>query len=76
MVAAEVTPGPSQYPIHEINHKGQMRSFLGGKIPPHKPVEPDFVTPGPNQYSPEIQEHVTGYKIMAPSQPKKAKKIN
>jgi len=64
-------PGPGQYPIHEIVHKGQMRTFLGGKIPDLDPKEPEFVPPGPGAYQTEIKEHVTSYKIMNPSEPKK-----
>lgn len=66
-----MNPGPAMYPIHEIQHKGQMRSFIGGKIPDLEKKELEFVLPGPGTYTAGIQEHVGSYKIMQPSEPKK-----
>jgi hypothetical protein len=69
-------PGPGAYPIHEKVHKGQMRSFLGGKIPDLKKQDPGFVNPGPGAYTNEVKDHVTSYLIKEPIEQKKRQRMN
>jgi hypothetical protein len=70
----QITPGPGEYPVHEIVHVGQKRSFLGGKIQTDFTLKDDGI-PGPGQYQAQTTKHITGFKMMPKTEPKKKKKV-